>query len=135
MHVRDVDATVRFLRAAFPEFRVRGESEPDAPERWVHVGTDATYVAVYQATRTRSGDWRPYSGAPGINHLGYEVDDVEAVRARLTAAGFRETTVANRHPFRTRVYFEDADGNDWEFVQYHSDVAAERHDYELTDGA
>jgi hypothetical protein len=31
------------------------------------------------------------------------------------------------------VYFYDADGNDWEFVQYTSDDPAERNDYELPD--
>jgi catechol 2,3-dioxygenase-like lactoylglutathione lyase family enzyme len=75
----------------------------------------------------------PYSGEPGVNHLAYEVDDVESLRARLMAAGFRESTVPNAHPHRKRVYFYDPDGNDWEFVQYFSQDPAERNDYELPD--
>ncbi len=72
-----------------------------------------------------------YAGTPGTNHLGFEVDDVEAVRARLAAAGYEDTTVRNAHPHRKRVYFNDRDGNDWEFVQYLADDPAKRNDYTL----
>jgi hypothetical protein len=61
------------------------------------------------------------------------VDDVDALRDRLTAAGFEDTTYPNNHPHRNRVYFHDADGNDWEFVQYFSADIAERNDYDLPD--
>jgi len=63
--------------------------------------------------------------------VGLEVDDVEALRERLSRAGYRETTVANAHPQRRRVYFADASGNDWEFVEYTSDDPALRNDYEI----
>lgn len=75
----------------------------------------------------------PYAGRPGLNHLGFEVDDVAALRERLRAAGYHETTVANAHPHRRRVYFEDAEGNDWEFVEYRLSDPAERNDYALED--
>ena len=68
-----------------------------------------------------------------MNHLGFEVDDVESLRERLTAAGFRDSTYPNNHPYRKRVYFYDADGNDWEFVQYLTDDAALRNDYDMPD--
>lgn len=61
------------------------------------------------------------------------VDDAEAVRERLRSAGYRESTVENAHPHRTRVYFRDPDGNDWEFMHYLSTAAAERNDYDLPD--
>jgi len=130
--VRDIDAAVRFVTAAFPDFRVRREGFHQG-RRWLHVGTDDTYLALNQATAEPAETWEPYSGKPGLNHLGYEVDDVEALRTRLAQAGFEESTVPNRHPHRRRVYFYDADGNDWEFVQYFSDHPAERNDYELAD--
>ncbi len=75
----------------------------------------------------------PYGGKPGLNHLGYVVDDVEALHARMTAAGYRDSTVPNQHPHRKRVYFHDAEGNDWEFVEYASTDPAERNDYDLPD--
>lgn len=75
---------------------------------------------------------RRYS-RPGLNHLAYEVDDIKPLRARLRAAGYRDSTVPNAQPYRKRVYFHDPEGNDREFVQYLSDDAAKRHDYELPD--
>jgi catechol 2,3-dioxygenase-like lactoylglutathione lyase family enzyme len=132
--VRDLDEAIRFLRTAFPEFRIRAEWSSGSGERWVHLGTDETYLALAQATRDAE-PWVPYQGKPGLEHLGFEVDDVEAVRARLAAAGYRDSTVPNAHPHRRRVYFRDREGNDWEFVEYLSADPAERHDYALPDAA
>jgi catechol 2,3-dioxygenase-like lactoylglutathione lyase family enzyme len=131
--VRDVDGMIRFLLTAFPEFRIRGEGKSWSGGRWVHVGTDSAYLALHQASEEAGEPWVPYAGKPGVNHVGFEVDDAEAVRARLAAAGYEDTTVPNAHPHRTRVYFHDAEGNDWEFVEYRSDDPAERHDYTLPD--
>jgi catechol 2,3-dioxygenase-like lactoylglutathione lyase family enzyme len=61
-------------------------------------GTNDTYIALGQAKAGSNRDWMPYSGEPGVNHLAYAVDDVESLRARLKAAGFRESTVPNAHP-------------------------------------
>jgi catechol 2,3-dioxygenase-like lactoylglutathione lyase family enzyme len=127
--VRALDATVRFVQSAFPEFVVRAEGLSPAGRRWLHLGTDTTYLALSEASVEPPIPWVPYSGVPGMNHLGYEVGDVAAVRGRLLAAGFRESTVPNAHPHRTRTYFYDPDGNDWEFIEYHSDDPAERNDY------
>jgi len=128
--VRDVDGMVRFLTTAFPDFRLRGQGPSCAGLRWVHVGNDETYLSLLEATGEALEGWSPYSGRPGLNHLGFEVDDAEALRVRLSAAGYRETTVPNAHPHRRRVYFEDAEGNDWEFVEYLSADPAERNAYE-----
>ncbi len=71
----------------------------------------------------------PYSNSTGLNHLGWEVDDVEALEARMRAAGFVPNLREHDHPARLRTYFYDPDGNDWEFVQYLTNVPAERNDY------
>ena len=131
--VRDLEGAIRFLRTAFPDFRVRGRGPECAGRRWVHVGNDVTYLSLLEATSTGGGERAPYSAGPGLNHLGFEVDDAEALRARLRAAGYVESTVPNAHPHRKRVYFYDAEGNDWEFVQYFSDDPAKRNDYVLED--
>jgi len=129
--VRDLDGMIRFLTTAFPDFRLRGQGPDCAGRRWVHVGNDETYLSLLEATEAGAETRAPYSGSPGLNHLGFEVDDAEALRARLAAAGYRDTTVPNAHPHRNRVYFEDAEGNDWEFVEYRSDDPAERNDYTM----
>lgn len=131
--VRDVDAALHFLKTAFPEFRIRREGKGFQGQRWLHVGSDDTYVAISESLHEPAEPWVPYAGKPGLNHLGFEVDDAEAVRARLAAAGYRDSTVPNEHPHRKRIYFHDAEGNDWEFVQYFSDDPGERNDYDLPD--
>ena len=132
LHVRHFDDAARFLKTAFPEFYVRSESVTDGL-RWMHIGTDDTYIALNETSVDRNPDSAPYDGKPGVNHLGYEVDDVDALQERLAAAGFRDSTYPNKHPHRKRVYFYDADGNDWEFVQYFSDKPSERNDYNFPD--
>jgi catechol 2,3-dioxygenase-like lactoylglutathione lyase family enzyme len=131
--VRDIDEMTRFLRTAFPEFRVRGEGKNRDGSRWVHVGTDQTYIALNPAKQEQKQHWIPYQGVPGVNHLGFEVDDVEALCQRMKSAGYRDSTPPNAHPHRRRRYFCDLEGNDWEFVEYLSPDSAERNDYTLPD--
>jgi catechol 2,3-dioxygenase-like lactoylglutathione lyase family enzyme len=131
--VRDVDGMIRFLQTAFPDFRVRAEGKSRDGSRWVHVGTDETYIALSPANVEPDRRWAPYRGLPGVNHLGLEVDDVEALRQRLKSGGYKDSTVPNRHPYRRRVYFNDSEGNDWEFVQYLTENADQRNDYDLPD--
>ena len=83
--VRDVDAMLRFVRTAFPEFQVRREGKTWRGKRWVHVGTADTYLALNEAPEEPAEKRAPYSLVPGLNHLGYEVPDAEAVRRRLRA--------------------------------------------------
>ena len=128
--VRDIDASLKFLQTAFPEFAIRHEERDADGTRWVHVGTDDTYLALNQSTVEPAEHWEPYTGKPGANHLGFEVADAGALRARMTAAGYEDSTPPNDHPHRKRVYFMDPDGNDWEFVEYLSDDPRERHDYD-----
>jgi len=128
--VHDMDAVIRFLMTAFPDFTIRRDMTEADGSRWVHVGNDETYIALSQAKAQEPKRGAPYEGRPGLNHLGYEVDDVEALQRRLRAAGYQDSTIPNKHPYRRRVYFYDPDGNDWEFVQYFSDDPSERHDYE-----
>lgn len=127
LSVADVEATTRFLITAFPEFRLRGEGHDSQGRPWRHVGTNDFYVAL-QAVPQRSGR-EPYGNATGLNHLGWEVEDVDALEARMRAAGYRPNLRDDTHPARKRTYFLDADGYDWEFVEYLSDDPAERHDY------
>jgi len=131
--VRDVEEMIRFLTTAFPDFSVRREGKGWRGGRWVHLGTAETYIAIDEALEEPAEPWVPYAGRPGLNHLGYEVDDAEGLRRRLTEAGYRDSTVPNAHPWRKRVYFHDAEGNDWEFVEYRSDDPAKRNDYDLPD--
>ena len=129
IHVTDVDAVTDFITTAFPSFKIRHDSGTEDPERWVHLGDDTTYLAIYRATAASAEKWRPYSGKPGLNHIGFVVSDVEALRGRLLDAGYEETTIPNDHPARKRIYFNDPEGNDWEFVEYMTEDPFQRNDY------
>ena len=107
--VRDIDATARFLQTAFPTFEIRREGKHEN-DRWMHIGTADTYIALNQASVEPAESWVPYNGRPGVNHLGYEVDDADALRDRMREAGYTDSTVPNNHPYRKRVYFFDPDG-------------------------
>ncbi len=129
--VHDIDGVIGFLQTAFPDFRIRHDTTDADGNRWVHVGTDETYIALNPTNADAQQLGKPYTGRPGLNHLAYEVDDVGALRDRLLSAGFTESTPPNEHPHRIRVYFFDPEGNDWEFVEYLTEDLAKRNDYEL----
>lgn len=131
--VRDVDSMIQFVRTAFPEFAIRAEGKTWTGARWVHLGTEDCYLALNESTQESAEAWVPYAGKPGLNHLGYEVDDAAGLQERMRAAGYMDSTVPNNHPHRRRVYFHDPEGNDWEFVQYLSDDPSERNDYAIQD--
>lgn len=131
--VHDMDGVICFLLTAFPAFRIRHDATEADGSRWVHVGTDETYIALTEASPAAESRGTPYKGRPGLNHLAFEVDDIVPIRDRLSAAGYRDSTFPNAHPFRKRIYFYDPDGNDWEFVQYLSANHEERNDYALPD--
>jgi catechol 2,3-dioxygenase-like lactoylglutathione lyase family enzyme len=125
--VTDVDETIRFLTTAMPDFRVRHDSGPGTG-RWVHLGTNTTYIAINQMEDPAQGSFERQR--PGYNHVGFVVRDAEGLRRRMLAAGYREGFVPEPHPFRKRVYIIDRDGMEYEFVEYYSDDFAEKNDYD-----
>ena len=127
--VSDIDGMIKFLQTALPDFVIRQDETDADGDRWVHIGNDKTYISLNNSTQKDSSNWIPYSGKPGVNHLAYEVENVDIVRENLNSAGYKETTIPNNHPHRKRIYFNDPEGNDWEFVQYYSDKNNERNDY------
>lgn len=121
--VKSIARTLEFLAIALPNYVVRG-SGGEGSSRWVHVGCDETYLALVE---DRGSGGRK---GPGLNHLGFVVDDADALCDRLEEAGYREgQSPAIDHPHRKRVYYVDGNGLLWEFVQYYSDDPAERNDY------
>ena len=119
--VPNIEVAVRFLTTAFPEFQVRGSGVIDE-RRWLHIGTDDTYIALTESSKSKLDSGQ-------LNHLGYVVDDVDALADRLLAAGYLEGFEVPPHVFRKRRYFFDEDGLEWEFVEYLSENASERNDY------
>ncbi len=128
--VKDIKATLEFLQTAFPDWRVRGQGENSwngKARRWLHVGDDNYYITLNDGAE---GEIRDLTGhTPGLAHLGFAVDDADAIVARLEAKGFSVRVKDTEHPFRKTYYFIDPAGFEFEFMQYLSDNDEERNQY------
>ena len=81
----------------------------------IHVGSASHYIAYHQA-----GDIGPAGrfekGVP-FNHIGVQVDDLDAVEAAVVSLGLTPFAHDDYHPGR-RFYFFDPDGIEYEIVSY-----------------
>ena len=83
--------------------------------RVIHVGDETNYLAVYaEPDVTGNRDWP--KGAP-LNHVGIQVEDLDAVEQRVIAAGLVPFSHGDYEPGR-RFYFMDWDGIEFEIVSY-----------------
>lgn len=123
VNVDSLALTEHFLRTALPEFISRGGGDAPGYGPWLHIGTDSSYIALTEVKGTQP--------MPDLRHIGLVVDDVEALIARLAAAGFEpaDASALDGHPHRRRIYYVDGNGIDWEFVEYLSEDPQLRNDY------
>lgn len=98
------------------DLHIRWKGDIGGGRLGVHVGTDDQYLALFEAATETPVD-RDMS-APGINHFGFVVDDLDEAESRLRAAGI--TRIVNAQPYDPgrRLYFRDFDDNEVELVQY-----------------
>jgi catechol 2,3-dioxygenase-like lactoylglutathione lyase family enzyme len=80
----------------------------------VHVGTDDHYLALYAPPG--EGLQRYPKGEP-LNHVGIEVDDLQATEEKVIAAGLTPFAHGDYEPGQ-RFYFLDPDGIEYEVVSY-----------------
>ncbi|MCG7544805.1 VOC family protein [Pseudoalteromonas sp. MM17-2] len=125
--VNDINQALNFYRAAFPHWRVRSQGEglwSGKPRTWVHFGDDYHYLAF---SDNGIGDNRDLSGHQvGLAHFAYVTEDLDGVIQRLQDAGFEVDKVGPENPYRRNVYFKDPTGFEVEFVEYGSDIPAQR---------
>lgn len=125
--VNDIPETLAFYRAAFPHWRVREQGEGDwygKPRKWLHFGDDYQYLTFND---NGDGEARDLTGhQPGLAHFAFVTNNIDAVIDRLAAAGFGIDKDGAEEPHRRNVYFIDPNGIEVEFVQYLSDLPAER---------
>ena len=99
------------------DWHVRWEG-PAKDEGWtVHVGDDDGYLALYTPAWVLKPEAHRYHHVAGMNHVGVVVEDLDAVEARVRAAGYAPHNHADYEPGR-RFYFDGPDGVEYEVVSY-----------------
>ena len=115
--VTNLDSAAKFFQTTFPDFKIR-EGGNNEGRRWIHLGDDSTYLALNEATVTDNVANERNYGKNGFNHIGFVVEDIYTLAQRLLNASFERDYPKETERFRVRDYFADADGNQYEFVQY-----------------
>ncbi len=123
MTVNNLEQSVHFFQTAFPDFVVRGGGEMNG-RKWIHLGNNTTYIAINQTIEPQVIT-KNYASS-GFNHVGFVVEDVTEIADRLLEAGYKRDYPTQVEQYRIREYFIDADGNEFEFVQYLSENVSER---------
>lgn len=115
--VSDPHATSKWLCDVFG-WHVRWQGEAIYGGFTAHVGSANSYLAIYSIGHAIEQQSRSsYHTRGGLNHIGIVVDDLDAVEARVKAAGFKPASHADYEPGR-RFYFQDHDGIEFEVISY-----------------
>lgn len=113
--VSDPQRSAALLRDLFG-WHIRWEGPSMSAGHTIHIGTDDAYVALYTNPEVRAADPAFRKGEP-MNHIGVTVDDLDAVEAKVAAAGLEPFGHDDYDPGR-RFYFFDWNGIEWEVVSY-----------------
>lgn len=128
--VKELEPTLKFILTAFPEWKIRGRGEmkwQKTTRNWLHVGTDDYYITLNDGA---AGNMRDLSGmSPGLAHLGFVIENLDALIERLTVQGYQIDVMGADHPHRKTAYYVDPAGFQFEFLQYLSEIPAQRNLY------
>lgn len=113
--VADPERSSALMTALFG-WHVRWQGPSQNGGHTVHVGSNEHYVALHTPGGAAQVPEAFAKGRP-LNHIGVEVDDLDATEARVIAAGLRPFNHADYEPGR-RFYFLDPDGIEFEIVSY-----------------
>ena len=113
--VADHERTSGLMETLF-DWHVRWRGRSQSGGYTTHVGSNYHYLALHTPGDTAFIVEAFAKGKP-LNHVGVEVDDLDAIEARVMAAGLRPFGHADYEPGR-RFYFLDPDGIEYEVVSY-----------------
>ena len=114
--VSDPQRTADMLCELF-DWGIRWSGDAIHGGRTFHVGGEDSYVAVYAQAQMRQAAPNDYKTVGSLNHIGVVVEDLDAVEAKVLAAGYETTNHGDYEPGR-RFYFDDHDGIEFEVVSY-----------------
>jgi len=114
--VSDPQKTAAWLADVFG-WKIRWQGEAISGGYTIHIGTDDHYLALYNPKVPIVPGNSSYTQRGGLNHVGIVMEGLDAVEARVIAAGFTPTTRADYEP-GLRFYFRDDDNIEFEVVAY-----------------
>jgi len=117
--VKDPKTTAKMLIDLFG-WHIRWEGEAINGGFTVHVGTEADYIALYTGPDGGAEQMEAdnsYLRRAGLNHIGIVVDDLDAMEAKVKAAGYETHSHADYEPGK-RFYFLEDDGIEFEIISY-----------------
>lgn len=115
MTVSDPQRSAALMRDLFG-WHIRWEGPSMSGGHTIHVGTDDQYLALYTNADVKAADPGFRKGEP-MNHVAMTVDDLDAVEAKVVAAGLKPFGHDDYDPGR-RFYFFDWNGIEFEIVSY-----------------
>lgn len=113
--VSDPERTACLLEKLF-DWHIRWSGPAQIGGHSIHVGSQDHYVALY-SPETAARPAQNYAKGKPLNHVGVEVDDLDATEARVISEGLKPFSHDDYEPGR-RFYFFDPDGIEYEVVSY-----------------
>jgi catechol 2,3-dioxygenase-like lactoylglutathione lyase family enzyme len=113
--VADAERTSALMKALF-DWDIRWSGPAQNGGRTIHIGSNDHYLALHTPGKAAHIPEVFAKGKP-LNHIAVEVDDLDAIEARVIWAGLKPFSHADYKPGR-RFYFLDPDGIEYEVVSY-----------------
>jgi catechol 2,3-dioxygenase-like lactoylglutathione lyase family enzyme len=113
--VSNPERAARLMEELF-DWQVRWKGPARDGGRTIHIGSKEHYIALYIG-RDIAYTAADFAKGRPLNHIGIEVDDIDATEARVVAAGLKPFSHDNYDPGR-RFYFLDPDGIEYEIISY-----------------
>jgi catechol 2,3-dioxygenase-like lactoylglutathione lyase family enzyme len=98
-------------------WRERWRGPPQNGGQTIHVGNDASYLALYTGDHVKGN----YAKSAPLNHIAFTVDDLEEAEKVVVSQGLTPFGHDDYDPGR-RFYFFDWDGIEFEVVSYAGDA-------------
>ena len=113
--VSNPERAARLMEELF-DWQVRWKGPARDGGRTIHIGSKEHYIALYTG-RGVAYTANDFAKGQPLNHIGIEVDDIDATEARVVAAGLKPFNHDNYDQGR-RFYFLDPDGIEYEIISY-----------------
>ena len=111
--VSDLDRSIALFERLCG-WKVRIRDQHGVRGEFAHVGADDTYLALW----ADGGDYSGQQKGKPMNHVGIEVDDLDAAERAVLDTGLKTFSHGQYDPGPSSFYFFDWDGIEFEVVSY-----------------